>query len=604
MTEQVRRDAARSFTFVHELPSDAPSRDVNSNKSLIRSHTARLPRYKSRKVARKSARISKVGTAPIREDGQTLESGDNTISTEDYMENGNVNPRRVVRRVSVTSPSPKCLSLMPKSSYGSAKWQEERSLQFFVAFTATDWAGWRDAELWQKIVPQISTTNNCLRHGLAALGAYHEGLHVGSYDADRGLQLKMLSVAQGQKAVSLFVEQNEAMSVSVRLVMYVILAALNFFLQRWAYLRSLFLQYDFEAQLDVLERDASLRSSIPLKDWDFIKQYVKPSLERQRSKYSQAADMTWALRNAAIADFEVVHPITIPRTWTSLTQAKDVLEDVLKDLVFQIKTGKRSPSIDLLDTEPLMIEWMATLDRWEASQKLSVKERLTVRVLRVTVKITMIAIMTMNTEDEMVFDGFTPVFRELADVFMAACSLEHTGDSLRTNVKFGLDTSIMMLCANTANRFCRCPSVRADLLKAFASTDRTEGVDSASAWAQICELTKNVDERGIDPPPKSCGDIPRENRRRLVSTSFYMNQGFVRVDYLRYPYHPATDLEQYWMPFKGFAGILECPPMDTDENCPPTIIYGRGLISILRPGDTREFYTISNPKFYFNIPRV
>lgn len=595
--------------FVHSLTPGTSEREVNLQRSLIRSYASRLSHNaKPRRVSAKSYRHNNSSSLPRK---TLLSRKKNAKASVTHHDRTHSSENRIcMSQISNYTAGDlimySCPSWTPIIYDRGIHWQEERSLQFFVANTAKNWAGWQDANLWRTSVPQISTVHTWLRHILAALGAYHESVHVSSYDTDRSLDLKILSLSQGQKALNLFTEASVTLPASIRLLGYMALAALSFFYQPSVHLQLVLAQHDYEKQLDRSCANARNDLSIPQKDWQFIEQYLKPCLERQRSKYTQGGDMLWALRNAPSSVFHVRYDICIPESWPSLSRARDALEDILKHIAFEIKTGTRKSSFELLNTDPTIHAWMASLEGFARLPNLSTRDRLSIKILRVTAKILTIAIMMINIDNEMEFDRFTPVYRELADVFIAACTFQRSCDMLRGNVKFGIDNSLMMLCADVTMHFCRCPSIREDLINAFRSTDRIEGIDRAGAWAEVCDLTRTVEEQGIAPPPVHCYEIPRENRRRFVRFSSFSRTGLIRLDFLRYPY-ASTDfkgdlIEEYWMCNTGFTCMSDHPPDSHDRTTPPEITFGQGSISILRPGSSTERYTITNPKFYFNIP--
>lgn len=598
--------------FIQFLPPGASERQINHNRSVARSHIGRLAHNrqrvshsKSRKSAkysarRRSARQSHTeGTSDASPgySGSADHSTDECLLLSQPMQCAVGEPAKLA-----------CLSLSPRASFHNrTKWQEERSLQFFIMNTAREWAGWHDAEFWQRLGPQVSLTHDCLRHALVALGALHEGLYVKSFNTARSSELKKLSTLQSVKAATLFVDQNHVLPASVRLMLYVVLATISCHFSLPSIIQSMLLQHEFEEQLDLFSEGVSTCSKVPRDEQFLIQYYLKPILERQRSRDTQTFDMLWALRNAPSIDFQVQESIYIPEIWSTLSQARDVLEDVLKRITFEIKTGMRLSSTDTLQTDPHILAWMTTLARFTALETLSDKSKLMSRILRVTAQISMIGIMTMNIDNEMVFDQFTPIYRELADVFEAICDFERNDRSLKTTQKFGLESSLMSLCSTTVLRFCRCPRIRDDLIKAFYSSKKEEGKDDAHTWAQIFDLTRTIEERGIHPRPASCHDIPQENRRRLVSINFHASCCAINLKYLRYPYR-NVDIEEYWTghtPQPHFADVLSGDQSRKESsNSLPSAIYGLGYCSYQRAENSKEYFTISNPKFYFNIPRI
>lgn len=575
----------QSLNLVTFLPSYAPgtsTRQVNLDRSLARSHAAKVVHSRHGKSLKKTKRFK----ASQQHDHKKADTG--TLLPPSSTQLLSPDPTLY------TSPS-----LILRGSDEEGSWHEGRSLQFFIVKTAKEWFGWYDAEFWRILTPQASTAHPCLRHGLVALGAYHEAVGVAVVDPQRSEKLKRYTVAQGQMAVSLLFQKHDTLPASIKLSMYIIIAAISSFLQPSTFLQALILQHNFKEQLDIMR--TLPHSTIPQSDWHFITRYLDPTLDRQRSKLTQTVDNQWTMRAAHSADFGVDNPIHIPKTFSTLFHARMVLEQILKWTTYQIKTGTLSFDDSISKGELLIEMWMASLRKYADSPQLAAKDMLTVKVLRISAKISMISIATINENDELAFDKYTTEFRELADVFSEATTAGH--ETSQTNINFGIENSLMTLCASPAMRWCRQPDIRRDFIRAFRSTDRHEGMEAAWVWADIFELTQNIEEQGIQPPPVTCHDIPLENRRRLISLSVFWKPYLIRLQYLRYPYE-ATDVEEYWISHPGWSTIFMSPPMTVDEDFLPNLVYGRGFMSMLRFEGLGDYHTIENTKYYFNLPRV
>ncbi|KFY38840.1 hypothetical protein V494_04180 [Pseudogymnoascus sp. VKM F-4513 (FW-928)] len=84
-------------------------------------------------------------------------------------------PRTVMSRVGFTSPysmaSLNLAAVLPQDS------QEQHNFSFFKQYTATEFAGYFDNDLWTRLILQMSRTQPAVRHAIVALGALHENLH-------------------------------------------------------------------------------------------------------------------------------------------------------------------------------------------------------------------------------------------------------------------------------------------------------------------------------------------------------------------------------------------------------------------------------------------
>lgn len=580
----------RLVTIIPANTPDLSQRQAYLNKSLARSHAAKLSHNRRRQqLLRKGSSISQ----PVCSSEVLL--GEEQEPTP--IDSGSCKSHAIFIQTLDSNPSPKPFPSTRHPGSRNSNWREGRSLQFFIVKTASEWVSWYDAEFWRVLTPQASSLHVCLRHGLVALGAYHESVEVGRTDPQRSRELKKYTTMHGQMAMSLLFKEHESLPASVKLSTYIVIAAITAFLEPNTYLQALILQHTFKEQLDYMRQFAC--SGISQSDWHFITSYLDPTLDRQRSKYAQVVDKHWAIRTAHSSCFHTNGPMHVPETFANLSHSRNILEKILKWTTFQLKTCTAVPNSALSAGDNLLQTWTAALNKYAHSNKLSQRDELTVRILRVAARISIILISTMNEEDEMAFDQYTSDFRELADVFIEASSWEKS----RTHVNFGVETSLMALCAGPAVRWCRQPDIRRDFICSFRATDRHEGMEAAWIWAEVFDLTQKIEEHGIDPPPVSCNDIPLESRRRITSLSIYWKAYLIKVEYLRYPYRPS-DGEEHWIPHPGWKTMFSSPPVTFDQHCFADMIYGQGSLSLLRPESLGEYYTIANPKYYFNLPRV
>lgn len=581
---------ARLVTIIPANTPDLSQRQAYLNKSLARSHAAKLSHNRRRQqLLRTGSSTSKPASSSktsVKEKQESTQVNQASSDSDD-----------IPNHTQDITPSPSSFPSTRHPGSRNSNWREGRSLQFFIAKTASEWVSWYDAEFWRVLTPQASSLHACLRHGLVALGAYHESVEIAPTDPQRSKELKKYTTMHSQMAMSLLFKGHEDLSASVKLSAYIVIAAITAFLEPNTYLQALILQHSFQEQLDYMRQFAY--SDVPQSEWYFITSYLNPPLDRQRSKYAQVIDKQWAIRNAHSTCFRTKGSVHVPETFSNLSYCRNSLEQILRWTTFQLKTCTASPSNALSAGDDLLQAWAAALNSYAVTNKLSQRDRLTVKILRIAARISMILITTMNEEDEMAFDKYTSDFRELADVFIEASSWEKS----RTHVNFGIETSLMTLCAGPAVRWCRQPDIRKDFICSFRATDRHEGMEAAWIWAEVFDLTQKIEEHGIDPPPVSCSDIPVENRRRVILLSIYWKVYLIKVEYLRYPYRPS-DKEEYWIPHPGWKTMFSSPPVTLDQYCFPDMIYGQGFFSLLRPEGLGEYYTIANPKYYFNLPRV
>ena len=211
-------------------------------------------------------------------------------------------------------------------------------------------------------------------------------------------------------------------------------------------------------------------------------------------------------------------------------------------------------------------------------------------------------IKTMHAPTEMVFDDYLDEFRDLLAVFTRV--IQRSKRTSRANVRFGLDSGFISLLFLAA-RICRNPSLRRQLIAALATANRAEhgyGAQTAAATAHAIQI---LEESDIHPPPAACGDVPAQNRLRLVSFGFYFHLKAMRIQFVRPPYHfTPGDIEEIWIPHLIAKTQIHYATFPHADGLQPDCVLGRGFTSYRIADEPSRHYTISRCRFHFSIPRV
>lgn len=475
--------------------------------------------------------------------------------------------------------------------------QEGRSFRFFQERTAQEWSGWCDAELWNVLALQASHSHTSLKHAIVSLGAFHESLVV--TDGDGRNKTIAFSLEQGSRAVTAMLKEKD-MSMGAMLLAYTVLAANSAFLH-W----SRFWQVS-HSQLQLFDDLRARPAQVSPAEWMFILRYLAPIIEQQRSRSGQYLDMLHCLRTTSANHFYVSDKPIVPSEFSSLRHARDVLESLLKWTTYITKELKLPVMIIPQVAEDSFKMWHGRLGQFSAKHPTTQQDQCNTSVLRVAAKIgvMLIRIMQADEKDEMIFDNFTDIYRELVDVFKQ--TLQYTESTSCANIRFGIESGMLALIGNAANRWTRDPFIRRDIIKLLHLAQRREAIEDGVVWARLIECTMEVEEFGIHPPPQSARDIPAERRIQSLFIAFYHRANMQLAKYHLAPYSDSpSDFKEVLVPHMAGSsqqGIVpETTPIESGEK--PDVILGRGYTSWLS-SDGREYMSIDHPNFYFPLPKV
>lgn len=502
------------------------------------------------------------------------------------------------------------IQVQPNSHFG-----ELRSLQFFRERTATEWSLWYDVDFCQVLALQAAASNASVRHALASIGAIHESMTICSDDERR--RFRQFSMVQCKKALSSLIRDYDRMSVSAILTTYVAIATITGFTDGSTYLQAV------QAQFDILDNLRQRPDQTTPSDWSYISQYIEPSIERQRSENGQYVDLLWCLRATPAALFYEAEPIDLPQQFTSMNEARMCLDKVLNCATYEVKSGHQVPGQIPETAENRFNMWLEALDRFEAARRLDSnddlascshsrtnsttmgacatrREKLTLALLKISAKLSMLMIRTMDANSETVFDDYLPLYQEFANVFSTVLEFKATHSAPSC---FHLSSSLFRLVGNAASRWCRDPTTRRQLISLLYRAQSLNTPEGAIVWAEYCRCTMLLEERGLPTPPKSAADIPVENRVLIHFASFYHNYWIRHVRFHIWPYG-ETDFKDFYISKLGSGEYHEDWPDGVDLDAKPSLIIGRGFMSWLNPTGPDEYYTVKNPRFYFTIPKV
>lgn len=540
-----------------------------------------------------TAKTVEGGELSTQDSSRTSSSCSSSEGSPDVDDDGDADHNLVVqlrqKQRSVSSPA----SIIDVGFTG----KEGRTLQFFRERTAVEWPGWYDAEFWNVLALQAAHSHNSLKHALLSLGAYHESLEAKDETAKQ--QQIAFSLEQSQRAIATMIKDN-AMSMSAILSTYTAISASSACLYWTTFWQA---TYTIVQIFDELEAQPSRVSQA---EWMFISQYLKPMIERQRSRAGQYVDMLSCLKVTNPSHFYTTEPPSIPVRFTTLRKARDALESLLNWTTYMAKVLDLSALVIPNAAEELFDMWFQRLDQFSISQSFPQRDQCNISLLRACAKMGIMLIKTMHAEenDELIFDNFTSIYRELTDVFGQV--LDYTESVSLSNVRFGIDGGMLALFGNIGTRWCRDPTVRRDIIRVLHRAQQREGVEDSIVWARVIEYTMYLEEAGISPSPQSAQDIPKEKRVRCLDISFYHRANIQHMRYHLAPYDSSPDhYKDIYTPHivgvsrQGLAA--ETTAIRPGER--PQIILGRGFTSWL-VGDSQEYYTFHHPKFYFPLPKL
>ena len=317
----------------------------------------------------------------------------------------------------------------------------------------------------------------------------------------------------------------------------------------------------------------------------------------QRSKAGRFIDPLYLLKITPASHFYAQKP-SIPEYFDSLYQARECLDLLLKWTANTVKTGRFSAGQLPQKSEAWLQQWLGSLEKFKDARKLSIKDLCNWQVLRATGKILFVMIRTMNADDEMIFDRYEDDYREFTSA--ASQFVAYGRQWSRENVCFGIDSGFSCLVGWVAQRWCRDPTLRDQLIDVLFAAKRRESVDNAETWARICQRIKMEEEAGIC--PRSCHDIAREKRIRIHEGRFYWANNVLCITVLRPPYDETQRQDLWISPLHRVGeGRQEQEAAEVMKDTEPNVVVGNGFISFMVLG---HYYTVKASRFIFPIPRM
>lgn len=499
----------------------------------------------------------------------------------------------------------------PVTNLANTTHAESRSLAFFREKTALEWPGWCDAEFWRVLAPQACYAYPTVKHAIASIGAYHEGLTTDVEDEDAFDRHKEFAFNQSKKALACLSRDYDAMPISAILVAYTAIAAASTYMHDSLYWQAI------RMQCNIIDSIRANQTNLSQPEKLYITQYLEPIIERQRAKAGQYIDLLYCLKLTPAMHFYISTPVVIPERFQSLYQAESILESFLHYTTYFTKLLHLPPLSIPNECEDLHNAWLHALDVFRSTFSERTPEYISVSILRSCGNLGVMMIKTMHApeSDESIFDTFTDYFAELRDTNRELLSLFSPTPG-RAHVRFGVDVSWITLIGNAASRWCRDPQIRSELINMLRMCRRHEAIEAAFIWGEVAIHAKSLEERYLTIPPRSCHDIPAKHRVRVNLTSFLWTE-HKRVQRIQYHFHPYEDTdyrdfcvlhslgrETDTSDYPAETELLKMPTDLMTGDDVPQMVMGRGFTSWLKPNSKDEYHTIKDPNFFFPISRT
>jgi hypothetical protein len=490
--------------------------------------------------------------------------------------------------------------------------EERRSLEFFRQRTAKQWSGWCDAAFWNYLVLQVGDAQPALKHAVVSIGALHESYEVGGNRIGRSNNhgaLRIFALQQCNKAISALLA--ESLPFSVVLMSCVVLACQQMLHDHQTANR--FVKSGIQ-MLETVESDkektpSTFRHSI--QDWSFIDNHIKPMLERFRAHFCSSSDPPYALKLVLESQSPTLVSVPfIPCAFSSLHEARDCLDDLLRWICSAINKPIRKPAIgpDLKAiVEDLSSQWASALDALgggQCTQETFHKRIRTAMLLKAAHRTCLVMIQTTAAEMEVDFDDYIEDFRYIITVYEDILMVDPVSSPI-SKIKCGLDTGMIATLMFLQKR-CRDPSIRRRAIALLSQIHRTEGDLDAGNSAALGNIMMAIEESGLG-SVTSCKDIPECNRLRLLGISHFWKIRQRRVCFVRSPYDPelgATTME-LWFPLHGAGKDPEHQAyhLRGGSEMLPSRTTGRGYAEFLEE-DSTTYYRMTATQFFFPIPQL
>lgn len=473
---------------------------------------------------------------------------------------------------------------------------EGRSLQFFKEKASLKWCGWSDTEFWNNLALQIAEVEPSARCALVSIGAFHEASELAISDP-RTEDYQRFAFQQNTQALTHLAADHSGLSLLALVSIYIMLSGINVFTQDTAYLEVVRQIAGMREQLQ------SPRMRLPEDTRSCFLEYLEPIISQQLSALSQSIDMIWCLRRRPMTEF-VTTVLEIPNRFVSVNEARNILQRLLNWTTYLTKILKLPANKVPPQAEIQLQRFFDKLIEFRGSEVLSERDESQVAILNVMAKIGFMLIRCMHADedDELIYDQFTPVYSELAEVFRHVIELDVDPSQRSYNIVGSVDGGLACAVGQAAMRWCRDPDIRRELISLLARSKRREGPYAAEVWAMVAEATMRLEERDITPTPRSCHDIPLRKRVKLESTGINYATKLQYMQFRHFPFNPQ-DITTVWINHAGCQDYLDGDPEIMKTTDKPHLILGLGHTSWLVPGSSEKYHIIGDAKFNFPIPK-
>jgi hypothetical protein len=490
--------------------------------------------------------------------------------------------------------------------------EEKRSLQFFRQRTAKQWSGWCDSAFWNYLVLQVGDAQPALRHAVVSIGALHESYEVGGSRigrSDNDGALRIFALQQCNKAISALLAEDVPLPV-------VLMSTVVFACQQMLHdhqTANRFVKSGVQ-MLEMVESDKKKTPStfrLSTQDWPFIDNHIKPMLERFRAHFCSSNDPPHALKLVLESQSPALVSVPcIPCAFSSLHEARDCLDELLRWICSAIKKPIRKPAIgpDLKATvDDLSSQWASALDAvggGQCTQEAFHKQVRTAMLLKAAHRTSLVIIQATGAETEVDFDDYVEDFGYIITMYEDILMGDPVSSPI-SKIKCGLDTGMIATLMFLQKR-CRDPSIRRRAIALLSQIHRTEGDLDAGNSAALGNIMMAIEESGLG-SVTSCKDIPECNRLRLLRISHFWKIRQRRVCLIRSPYDPelgATTME-LWFPLVGAGKDVEhqgCHVRGGSDML-ANRTTGRGYAEFLEE-DSTSYYRMTATQFFFPIPQL
>jgi hypothetical protein len=391
--------------------------------------------------------------------------------------------------------------LLTRNSSATEHIQERRSFDFFCSETFPSIAGFFGSSAWN-IVLQACSREPAVNQAVVALGALHErspiSLQSSGVDGQRALQtsfpLRQYSKALGGLRRYLYAEKD--LDLNIVLICALIHISIEVIQNNYANA-----VVHLENSLQLLRQasrpnqGAALERSSPSSQLETVE--VDSDLARAFLRLDLQASSYVAWRAPAIAGEKVSD--AIPARFSSISQAKDVLDSITGQLYSLIRTVVEDYRYRKDEDVPLEAVAQAAqlkhaLDLWDerfekylgrSTSKFSRQEQLVINVLLINHKISTVEAATCTHPEASIFDQYDTEFDEIVTLAATVVWVRNTASC--HILKFSLNMGVIHPLYWTAIK-CREPWIRQRAMSLLRSITFQEGVWDAAAQAGIAEV--------------------------------------------------------------------------------------------------------------------